>query len=236
MAAQLYGGPSREGRDLRREVGGGCAHGDAAQPPRCFRNWPGCPPCLWCRCLAFASHRASPLDRVSIAYRMLTFRPTPITISRSKIEPPLLSGHWVRRPLLETRLDRALARSLLVIAAPAGHGKTSTIVCWLQLRELDAAWVTVDDRDADLTRFAAHVAMALDRIVPGVATLLFSLLTVPDRLPPVDLGEAFAEILYDLERDVVLVLDDFHAAGNGAIGKFVLGLLQSAPRRLHTIL
>jgi ATP/maltotriose-dependent transcriptional regulator MalT len=67
---------------------------------------------------------------------MLTYRPAPVTISRSKIEPPSLSGQWVRRPHLEARLDRALARSLVVVAAPAGCGKTSTIVCWLQLRGL----------------------------------------------------------------------------------------------------
>lgn len=167
---------------------------------------------------------------------VLTQPAPPVTVSRSKIEPPLLSGQWVRRPLLETRLDRALARSLVVIAAPAGHGKTSTIVSWLRLRGFDAAWVSIDGRDADLTRFATHVAVALDRVVPGIVPALFPLLTVPDRLPPTEVGEAFGESLYDLERDVVLVLDDFHAASNVAAGEFVVGLLHAAPRRLHTIL
>lgn len=167
---------------------------------------------------------------------MLTSQAAPVTISRSKIEPPSLSGQWVPRPHLETRLDRALARSLVVITAPAGHGKTSTIACWLQLRGLAAAWVSIDERDTDLTRFAAHVAMALDRVVPGMASAIFPLLTVPDRLPPAALGEAFGENLYDLKRDVVLVLDDFHAAGNGTIGEFVVGFLRAAPSRLHIIL
>src|SRR5262245_4507392 len=167
---------------------------------------------------------------------MLTYAAPPVTVSRSKIERPLLSGQWVRRPRLEARLDRALERSLVVIAAPAGHGKTSTLVSWLRLRDLDAAWVSVDERDADLTRFATHVAVALDRVVPGIEPALFPLLTVPDRLPPLDLGEAFGESLYDLDRDVVLVLDDFHAAGNGAVATFVFGLLHAAPRRLHMIL
>ncbi len=103
-------------------------------------------------------------------------------------------------------------------------------------RGLDAAWVTVDNRDSELTRFAAHVAVALNRVAPGVEPDLFTLLTMPDRLAPRHLGEAFGETLYDLERDVVLVLDDFHAAGDGSAPAFVAGLLQAAPRRLHTIL
>ena len=103
-------------------------------------------------------------------------------VSRSKIERPSLNGQWVRRPRIESRLDRALDRSLVLITAPAGHGKTSTIVSWLRLRNLDAAWVSVDERDADLTRFATHVAVALDRVAPGIAPELFALLTAPDRL------------------------------------------------------
>jgi hypothetical protein len=101
---------------------------------------------------------------------------------------------------------------------------------------MDVAWVTVDARDADLARFAAHVAVALDSIAPGIEATLFALLTVPDRLSPAELGEAFGEALYDLERGVVLVLDDFHAAGSGAVVAFVDCLLRAAPRRLHTVL
>ncbi|MFN8663091.1 MAG: hypothetical protein U0075_14480 [Thermomicrobiales bacterium] len=114
----------------------------------------------------------------------------PVVVNRSKIEQPSLSGSWVRRPQVDARLDRAFERSLVVIVAPAGHGKTSTLVSWLSQRALDAAWVTVDRRDADLTRFATHVALALDRIAPGVAPALFALLTAPDRLAPAELGEA----------------------------------------------
>ncbi|HEX5992149.1 MAG TPA: hypothetical protein VFY70_06230, partial [Thermomicrobiales bacterium] len=162
--------------------------------------------------------------------------PPPTLVSRSKIERPSLNGHWVRRPRIESRLDRVFERSLVLITAPAGHGKTSTIVSWLRLRNTDAAWLLVDERDSDLTRFATHVAVALDRVVPGVAPELFALLEAPDRLGPRELGESFGEALYDLERDALLVLDDFHAAGTVAASAFIGALLTAAPRRLHTIL
>ena len=70
----------------------------------------------------------------------------------------------MRRPHLEARLDRVLSRWLTIVSAPAGHGKTSSIITWLRTRDMDVAWVTVDARDADLTRFAAHVAVALDSV------------------------------------------------------------------------
>ena len=167
---------------------------------------------------------------------VLTPAAPPVIVSRSKIEPPSLSGHWVRRPRIEAQLDRAFERSLILVTAPAGHGKTSTIVYWLRLGDLDAAWMTVDERDVDLTRFATHVAAALNRVAPSVSDPLFALLAAPDRLGPSELGEAFGEALYDLERDILLVLDDFHAAASGPSSAFLSGLLSAAPRRLHTIL
>jgi LuxR family transcriptional regulator, maltose regulon positive regulatory protein len=164
-------------------------------------------------------------------------RPTaPVTISRSKVEQPVLAGHWVRRPRLEARLDRVLTRSLAVVTAPAGHGKTSTIAAWLRLRNRDAAWVTLDHRDTDLTQFAVHVAVALEHVSPGIEADLLHLLMAPDRMAPHDLGVAFGETLYDFERDAILVLDDVHLAETDAVAAFIEGLLLAAPRRLHTIL
>jgi LuxR family maltose regulon positive regulatory protein len=164
-------------------------------------------------------------------------RPTPpVTISRSKVEQPVLAGNWVRRPRLEARLDRVLTRSLVVVTAPAGHGKTSTIASWLRLRNYDAAWVTLDRRDTNLTQFAVHVAVALEYVSPGIEADLLRLLMAPDRMVPHDLGVAFGETLYDLERDAILVLDDVHMADADAVAAFVEGLVLAAPRRLHTIL
>src|SRR5690606_3924533 len=60
--------------------------------------------------------------------------------------------------------------------------------------------------------------------------------TAPDRLAPPELGEAFAERLYDLGQDVLLVLDDFHEASSASVAGFADGLIHAAPRRLHTII
>ena len=160
----------------------------------------------------------------------------PVAVYRSKLEPPRFAGNWVRRDRVEQRLDRALACSLVVVAAPAGHGKTSTVADWLRRRRIVPAWVTLDPRDADLTRLATHVAVAIDGVAAGTAEALIPLLTAANRLPPRDLGEAFGEALYDLAGDLVLVLDDAHAIDREAGGAFVAGLVRAAPRRLHTIL
>ncbi len=159
-----------------------------------------------------------------------------MAVNRSKIARPVLSGALMPRPHLDARLDRGFGRSLTLISAPAGHGKTSTIVDWLNRRGHRAVWMAVDRRDRDFTRFATHIAAALEQGIPGISSGLFALLTTPDRLAPSELGETFGEALYDLGSDLLLVLDDLHAAESSAVSEFVTGLLLTAPRQFHLVI
>lgn len=54
----------------------------------------------------------------------------PVTISRARLAPPHIAGVAIRRPELLARLDRALSVPLTLVVAPAGHGKTRTLVEW----------------------------------------------------------------------------------------------------------
>jgi LuxR family transcriptional regulator, maltose regulon positive regulatory protein len=159
----------------------------------------------------------------------------PVPVYRSKLEQPRVSGPYVSRPALEQRLDRIVTVPLTIVAAPAGHGKTRTLVEWLIARNVCAAWLSLSERDGALMHFAAHLAAALDRADPGVAPDLYRRLEAPDRLEPRELGEVFGDSLFDLHRDLVLVLDDFHLADTGAVATFVAGLIAAAPARLHIV-
>ncbi|MFN8591762.1 MAG: LuxR C-terminal-related transcriptional regulator [Thermomicrobiales bacterium] len=161
---------------------------------------------------------------------------SPVTISRSKLEPPRVSGPYMIREALEARLDQMLAVPLAIITAPPGHGKTRTLIEWLERRQIASAWLNLGPQEGDVTRFAAHLAAALDRVSPGISAELHAHLIAPDRLESRLLGEAFGDSLFDLHDDLVLVLDDFHTAGTAAVCEFVSGLVLAAPARLHTIL
>lgn len=159
----------------------------------------------------------------------------PVPLQRAKLTPPVIRAELLPRPALLARLDEALTVRLTVVQAPAGHGKTSTLVTWLQQRQQAAAWVTVDANDVHLTRFAQHVALALEAQAPGVAADLLSLLTRPDAPGARQVGEAFGEALYDVETDLLLVLDDLHLASGPDATAFLEGLLAAAPNRLHVL-
>ncbi|WP_372661269.1 LuxR C-terminal-related transcriptional regulator [Amycolatopsis kentuckyensis] len=131
------------------------------------------------------------------------FRPVP----GGKVAVPRLPGTFVPRPRLGTLLDRATARPVTVVRAPAGAGKTTALACWAGDGH-DVAWVALDEDDNDESRLWAAILHALRRCpaVPGDRGL--------DRLGPPSPGRRRA-FLADLDdalagpaRPVRLVLDD----------------------------
>lgn len=160
----------------------------------------------------------------------------PVTISRARLAPPRITGVAIHRTALQDRLHRVLAVPLTIVVAPAGHGKTRTLAEWTAQTGSPVAWLSLTSREADLTRFAAHLAASLDQAQPGLARQLYPHLEAPDRLDPGDLGERFADALYDLPVELVLVIDDFHTADSTAVVAFMIGFILAGPARLHTVI
>ncbi len=160
----------------------------------------------------------------------------PVTISRARLAPPRIAGVAIHRPELLRRLRRARSVPLTVVVAPAGHGKTRSLAEWAEQTDCATAWLSLSPREAELTCFAAHLAAALDQAHPGLAGQLYHHLEAPDRLDAYHLGERFADALYDLSDDLILIIDDFHIADGPAVAQFMAGLILAAPARLHTVI
>ena len=81
----------------------------------------------------------------------------------TKMIRPALRANPVARERLLARLDEGLAlgRSLTLVSAPPGFGKTTLILQWLQRLDRRVAWLTLDDGDNDPLVFIRYLAAAL---------------------------------------------------------------------------
>jgi LuxR family maltose regulon positive regulatory protein len=144
-----------------------------------------------------------------------------------------LSPRHLRRPRLTQALD-ATAAQAVVLAAPAGYGKTTLAVEWLERRR-QFAWYDASPSDADLAAFSSALADAVARIVPEAGERLRQRLRVVERPEEAarPLAELLAEDLADWPSDAWLVIDDYHlVADSSAVEEFVDWLLALAPVRL----
>ena len=152
---------------------------------------------------------------------------------------PVSSHVLVSRPRLSTVLDEGLQRSLTVISAPAGFGKTTLLSSWVQTLPKEAAsvaWVSLDEQDNDPVRFWMYVFTALDRTQSGMCSDLVTYLHNQQSPPIQYLLTALINRLAERTERWLLALDDFHLVTEQTIHTFFTYLVEHAPPQLRIIL
>lgn len=159
-----------------------------------------------------------------------------LPVRRAKLRAPRLNSGLVSRPQLLARLEQGLCVSLMLVAAPAGFGKTTLLAEWAETNPTPLAWLSLDASDRTLKRFVTHVVAATETLVAGPGRAILNLLRQTDRPSPFDLGAALADELLDLPHDIVLILDDYQLAASADVEAFLAGLLLSPAPALHLVL
>ena len=141
----------------------------------------------------------------------------------------------VSRPRLMDRLNRGLNGRLILVSAPAGYGKTTVITDWLQSvsDDLPTAWLSLDQNDNDPVRFFSYWVAALCRLGGTLTQNLQALSTLAPTLPANVILDELINDLYGLERQAVLVLDDYQAITNSDIHAALAYFIEHKPAQIH---
>jgi len=81
------------------------------------------------------------------------------------LRPGLPAGFLTRNPPL-IALDEATASQLCLVCAPAGYGKTTLLVDWLEQRRNHSAWLSLDASENDAVTFWFALCTALYQLNP----------------------------------------------------------------------
>ncbi len=167
----------------------------------------------------------------------------------------------VSRPRLLRLLDTGLKRSLTLIAAPAGFGKSTLLTEWIDAAEsmparADATepitstnqptfcWFSLEESDNDPVRFWLYFMAALGMKNPGFHTDAPVLLQSPE---PPQLETVLTILINDLNAwstaaapaimpEIVLVLEDYHFIAAAEIHQSLAFLLHHLPPSLHLVM
>ncbi|MEA3375272.1 MAG: LuxR C-terminal-related transcriptional regulator [Chloroflexota bacterium] len=154
---------------------------------------------------------------------------------RTKLLVPPIPGRVIARPRLLDQLADGLACRLILVAAPAGFGKTTALGQWLAGSGIDTAWVSLDQRDNDPTRFWAYVVAALQTRRPDVGATALSMLQAPHPPPWETILTELLNDLVAIREDVVLLLDDYHVVENRDIHEGVVFAVENLPPPQETL-
>ncbi|MCZ0951722.1 MAG: hypothetical protein OXJ56_03990, partial [Rhodospirillaceae bacterium] len=138
----------------------------------------------------------------------------------SHLRPPQYNIGLVDRPRLTEQFDRAGARRLLIVHAPAGFGKTTALYQWVTRLQAESSstvcWLSVTEEDSDPYRFVYHLQCALEEgrkrsgRSGGAANRSFHTTSLR-----ADVDELVRR-LSAIRGSLVMVVDDYHLAESAA--------------------
>jgi LuxR family maltose regulon positive regulatory protein len=151
-------------------------------------------------------------------------------LTATKLEAPRSRAGLVRRDRLVAQVLAAGDARLTLVQAPAGSGKTTLLSEWraASAEERPFAWLSLDSGDNDPARFWEGVIEALRTVEPEIGEQPMRLLEGPTSLTEVVLPSLINELV-ELNRRLVLVLDDYHLIVNPRIHQSLAFLLAHLP-------
>lgn len=169
----------------------------------------------------------------------------------TKLSVPHLHSPRVVRGSLLARLNSGLQQPLTLISAPAGFGKTTLAVDWIESLTAETekkskpsvqvvdeiAWVSCDAGDNDPLRFWRYVLTAIQDAETGLGEQALSLLVGTQQ------QAGFEPLITALINDFawrsgkyLLFLEDYHVITNPQIHAALTFLLDHIPPALHLVL
>ncbi|HEY96195.1 MAG TPA: tetratricopeptide repeat protein [Dehalococcoidia bacterium] len=156
----------------------------------------------------------------------------------TKFYVPIPSPGLVTRTGLLERLKDSVNYRLILVAAPAGFGKTTLLSEWiLQIRAaINVAWISLDEGDNDPRRFWDYFITAINNIEPAVGETALALLHSGQQISFESILTTLLNGLTSVSGDVVLVMDDFHYIQSPAIHNDLTYFLEHVPPGMHLVL
>lgn len=161
-------------------------------------------------------------------------------ITRTKVVRPRHRSDLLSRPRLQKTLQELLDRQLILVIAPAGYGKTTALLDFVNTLDMPACWYAVSEADRNLHRFAAHFIAAIAQQFPNFGHDSDAALRHLeagqidfDQFVTILVNELYAQV----HERFVFVIDDYHLVDDAEpIGAFVSRFLQDAAETCHLVL
>ncbi len=167
----------------------------------------------------------------------------------TKLFIPSIRPKLVARPRLMEQLNAGLHRMLTLISAPAGFGKTTLVGEWVGILQQShvkgslarhcIAWLSLDERDNNLTRFLTYFIVALNRTEGTNTAVGESALAMLQSSPPPPTETVLTALINEIAAfpdKVILVLDDYHLIDAQPIHEVLSFLLENFPPKLHLVI
>ncbi len=166
------------------------------------------------------------------------------SIASNKFYPPRInkSQSLQRYNLITERLvPSGSSRTIIVIEAQAGQGKTTLAYQYIDHRHHPFIWYQIGSEDNDPVLFLSALHFALSKKFSEFSSPQLAAILEEGQIGPMDFKECVNLLLHDLDNsikdNVYMVFDDLHLIGESQFTLQLLDyLIDTSPPQLHFIL
>ncbi len=159
----------------------------------------------------------------------------------TKLMPPFYSKErLVERPRLLELLTKAGSYKLILLIAPAGYGKTTLALQYINRLNRPAVWYQLDSYDNDPAVFVQYLVTGIRQYLPDYGRETLQILAQVQgnigsslRLVATSLVNGLAE---PAAQGLILVLDDYHLIKEPLIDRLLQELLEHLPGGVSVLL
>ncbi len=152
---------------------------------------------------------------------------------KTRLYIPATRPELISRPRLIDRLNEGLNHRLILIAAPAGYGKTTLLGNWVAQCGGAVAWLSLDEADNDPVRFLTYLIAAVQTIEAQFGQDIMTGLRSPQPPALEDWLPVLVNQLDSIGQPFVLILDDYHLITSPAIHQILAFLLDHQPPQMR---
>ncbi len=164
-------------------------------------------------------------------------KPTTEPLLASKLYIPQPRSSLVHRPRLIGRLQRGMERTLTLISAPVGFGKSTLLSDWLASNTLPTAWLSLEPQDNEPMRFLSYLLAALQTSDSRIGTMKQPLhYRTKSVMVETTLTLLINDLLLQRTDPLVLVLDNYQVVTDSSIHQAVSFLLKHRPPSMHIVI
>jgi LuxR family maltose regulon positive regulatory protein len=154
----------------------------------------------------------------------------------TKLKRPPVAPDIVPRDRLSHLLDEGNQRTLTLISAPAGYGKSTLASRWVAGCGDLSAWVSLGESDNDLRVFLSYLLAAMRSLFPNTQ-LRTEVLLEANPLPSVSvLARQLINDIHQTTDPFILVFDDYHLIIDPDVNELLSEILAHPPMQMHLVL
>ncbi|MHB8133940.1 MAG: LuxR C-terminal-related transcriptional regulator [Anaerolineaceae bacterium] len=159
----------------------------------------------------------------------------------TKFYIPVFNPALLQRDHLLKQLDEGIqsGKSLILVCAPAGYGKTTLLSHWISTQKTSQfrfTWLSLETSENDLVNFFTAIAASLEKVLPGISTLIENLFSAPQLPSAENIAATFLQRLGNLQQSLVFVLDDYQVISNKEIHAATMFVVEHMPANFFLVL